>query len=62
MKKNEDYKRYLFMSVIIIALGVTFTTSLKNSMGTLGIVFIAIGGLLFFLAMKKKQKIENKNN
>ena len=58
-KKLEEYKRYIFIAIIIIALGVTFTASLKDTFGTLGTVFIAVGGLLFIIGMNKKRKLEN---
>ena len=57
--KLEEYKRYIFIAIIIIALGVTFTTTVKDTVGTLGTVFIAIGGLLFIVGMNKKRKHEN---
>jgi hypothetical protein len=44
------------MGIILIALGVTFTTSLQEYTGITGIVFIAVGGLLFIIAMSKKRK------
>lgn len=56
MKKLEVYKRYLFLSSIIIALGITFTTIFKDTVGSIGIVFIAISGLLFVFGMRKRQK------
>ena len=56
MEKLEGHKRYLFISATIIALGITFTTILKDTVGAIGIVFIATGGLLFIIGMRKKQK------
>ena len=56
MEKLEGHKRDLFASATIIALGITFTTILKDKVGAIGIVFIAIGGLLFIIGMRKKQK------
>ena len=57
--KLEEYRRYIFTAIIIIALGITFTATLKDTFGTLGTVFIAIGGLLFIIGMNKKRKQEN---
>jgi len=63
MKDNlEPYKRFIFIGIINIALGVTFSTTLKESFGSLGIVFIAIGGLLFIIGMNKKQKEAKRNS
>ena len=58
-KKLEEYKRYIFIAIIIIALGITFTTTAKDTIGAIGTVFIAIGGLLFIIGMNKKRKLEN---
>jgi len=61
MDKIEGYKRPLFIGAVIIALGITFTTTLKDSVGSVGIVFIAVGGLFFIIGMKKK-RIEDEQN
>jgi len=61
-KKLEPYKKFIFIGIITIALGVTFSTTLKESVGSLGIVFIAVGGLFFIIGMSKKHKeVERKN-
>ena len=60
-KKIERYKRYIFVGMIIISLGITFSTALKDSLGALGTVFIAIGGLFFIIGMSIKKKEEGKN-
>lgn len=54
--KMEKYKRYIFAGIIIIALGVTFTNTMKETSGSLGIVFIAVGGLFFIIGMNMKRK------
>ena len=51
-------KALIFISMVNIALGVVFTTLLKQN-GSLGIVFIAVGGLLFILGMAKRKREEN---
>ncbi len=56
MEKLEGYKRPLFLSVLLTLLGITFTTILKDSVGAVGIVFIAVGGLFFIIGMSKKRK------
>lgn len=62
-EKLEKYIRYIFAGIIIIALGVTFSTTMKDSLGSLGTVFIAIGGLFFIIGMSMKTKgEESKNN
>ena len=57
--KLEEYKRFIFIGIIIIiALGITFSTSLKNSFGSLGTVFIAVGSLFIIIGMSKKKKVK----
>ena len=58
----EPYKKFIFIGMIIIALGVTFSTSLKETVGSLGTVFIAVGGLFFIIGMSKKRKEEEQKN
>ena len=60
--KLEKYKRNIFMGIIIIALGITFATTMKDSVGAFGIVFIAIGGLFFIIGMSQKRKGEAGKN
>ena len=54
-----DYKKIFFIGIIIISLGIVLSTTLNEILGSLGIVFIAIGGLLFIVAMKKKKDMNN---
>jgi len=56
MKKLEGYKRPLFLGAVMIAIGITFTTTLKETVGSVGIVFIAVGGLFFIIGMRKKRE------
>jgi hypothetical protein len=57
MKKPvAHYTRYIFIGILIIGLGITFNTTFKDTLGTLGTVFIAVGGLFFIIGMNKKQK------
>lgn len=62
MKLQElNYKQFLFISLLIIALGIVFNTSLKEQTGAMGNVLIAIGGLSLIIAMsKKRQNDQNK--
>ncbi len=55
-KRLEPYRKFIFIGIIIIALGITFSTTLKDTVGSLGIVFIAVGGLVFIIGMSKKRK------
>lgn len=55
------YKRMFFLGIIVIALGITFSTSLKEQVGSLGTVLIAVGGLFFIVAMNRK-RLEEKED
>lgn len=60
MTKNlEEYKHYIFISIILIALGVTFSSTMKEVVGSLGVVFIAVGGLFFIIGMRIKKRQED---
>jgi len=39
-----------------------FTTTLKDTVGSLGTVLIAVGGLFFIIGMSKKRKEDERNN
>lgn len=55
MKKLKQYKRFIFIAIIFVTLGVTFRTTAVNP--GLGVVLIAVGGLFFIIGMNlKKQK------
>lgn len=60
MKKEEAYRKYIYAGIIVIALGIAFSTTLKESVGSLGNIFIAIGGLLFIFGMNEKGKQDEK--
>ena len=59
-EKLAKHKRYIFIGMIIISLGITFSTALKDSAGALGTVLIAIGGLFFIIGMRIKKDEESK--
>ncbi|ODS29701.1 MAG: hypothetical protein SCARUB_05196 [Candidatus Scalindua rubra] len=55
-ERLEPYRKFIFIGIIIIVLGITFSTTMKDTVGSLGIVFIAVGGLFFIIGMSKKRK------
>lgn len=56
-----NLKKTFFISLIFIALGVIFNTVLKESVDSLGSVFIALGGLFLIISLAKKRKSEENN-
>lgn len=58
-RKLEGPKRILFAGMIFTALGVVLTTTLGERVGSIGIVFIAIGGLLFIVGLRQRAKDEH---
>lgn len=58
----ENHRKYIFIGIIIIAFGITFSTTLKDTLGSLGIVFIVVGAIFFIIGMSKKRKSDEKNN
>ncbi len=56
-----SYRRTLFISILLIALGVVLNTLIKENVTAVGTVFIALGGLFFIISMAKK-KSEEKNS
>jgi hypothetical protein len=50
------YRRTLYIGMIVIALGIVLTTTLSEKVGSLGIVFIAVGGLFFIIGMLGKKR------
>jgi hypothetical protein len=60
MKNTESYQKRLFAAIIIIALGISLSTTLSNAAGSLGTVLIAVGGLLFISGMAKKRSYDEK--
>ena len=61
-KDTGNYRRFIFIGIIIIALGITFTTTLKDTVGLLGTVLVAVGGLFFIIGMSKKRKEDEQRN
>ena len=53
-----NYRRKIYIAIILIALGISFNTTLKDSVGSIGTVMIAIGGLFFIAGMAAKKKEE----
>ena len=59
---NNNYKRSIFISMILIALGVTMNNLIKSDVSSVGTVFIAVGGLFFIIGMSKQKKEDQKVN
>ena len=54
----EDYKKFLFVAIIVIALGVVFSININRVLGT---IFIAIGGFFLLVSMNKKRQGQQNN-
>jgi len=54
--KLKKSRRFILLGILIIAVGINFTTILKDSVGSLGTVFIAVGGLFFIIGMNFKRE------
>ena len=53
-EKRTRKRKLILMGVLLIALGITLTNILKESIKYVGILFIAAGGLLFILGLRSK--------
>lgn len=51
----RPYKKYIFLGIIVIALGVTFSNAMEGAFHSFGVVLIAVGGLISIIGMRKKQ-------
>lgn len=54
-------KNQIYLSIIIVAMGIIMTSAMQGIPRPLGLVFIVIGVILLVLGLKKK-KLEDKNN
>ncbi len=58
----ESHRTFIYAAVIVISIGITFNTTMSDSMGGLGTVFIAIGGLLLIAGMSRKRAAEKSDD
>ena len=58
--KSENYRKYIYIGIMTIVLGAVFSTTMKDSVGSLGTVLIAVGGLFFIAGMQMKRKEKEK--
>ncbi len=56
-----DYRKTGYFAIVIVAFGIVINTTLNESLGSLGTVFIAVGGLLLISAFAKKKKADKDN-
>jgi len=55
-KELTKHKRYIVLGIIFISLGIIFSSTMKDSNDSLGIVFIALGGLFIIKGVRMKMK------
>jgi len=54
--RSEKYNNFIFIGMVIIALGIVFSTTLQDTVGSLGTLLIAVGGLFLIIGMSKKRR------
>lgn len=54
-KREPNYRGLFIIGISLIAVGTSFI-SLRPKIGSLGIVFIAVGGLFMMFSIKNKEK------
>lgn len=59
-ERLEKHRKFIFLGIIIIALGITLSTTLSNT--GFGTVLLAVGGLFFIIGMKQKRDYDKLNN
>ena len=52
----QGYQRNIYLGIIIIALGITLSTTMAESVGAIGTVMIAVGSLFLLTGMARKSK------
>jgi predicted membrane channel-forming protein YqfA (hemolysin III family) len=57
-KEPEKFKKFVFIGIILISLGVSLSTTIGDKTGSLGTVLVALGGLFFIIGMSLKKKSE----
>lgn len=62
IKILNNWQMRIYGAIIVIALGLVFSATMEEAYKSLGIVFVAIGGLLFFLGMNLKEKTDQGKN
>lgn len=53
LSRIGDYKRLIFLSIILICLGVVLINTI--SIPSVGVVFIAVAGFFFIVGMARKK-------
>ncbi len=59
-KTKPKIQRLFFVSICTTAIGTSVITLNSERLGSLGLVLIAVGGILLMMAFKTKSKKQNK--
>jgi len=59
--EKRRYKRIFYLALVCFALGAVFSITLKEITGSLGTVFIGLGGLFLISSMAAKKKFYDNN-
>ena len=51
----EGSRRIGFVAIVVVALGVTLSTTLKDYAPTLGVILVAVGGFLLVVALSRRR-------
>lgn len=61
-KTLNNWQMRIYGATIAIALGLVFSATMGEASKSLGIIFVAIGGLLFISGMNLKEKTDQDKN
>ena len=52
----SESKKYIYFGLIVISLGVIYNTTLTDTVGSIGMIFMALGILFFIVGMRKRKQ------
>ena len=53
-----NYRAFIYLGMVIIALSIVVKTSMSDSLGSFGTVMLAVGGLSFIFGMARKKQFD----
>jgi uncharacterized membrane protein HdeD (DUF308 family) len=58
----NNWQRRVYLGIILIALGAVLSATLAEDSNSLGVIFMALGGLLLISGMSLKKKADKDQN